>query len=279
MNYLKIVSKGFETYNGQLNIITFKNGVSTEPVQPLIAKRISACMTVVACDAEGNEGEVRQFVGVQHSLINDTLMRAPISAELKRQTEADRSMEAKLDAARSLEAPTEALYSQEDLETLADKSGIKGLREVGDAWSVSARSIPDLIAKILAAQAEFTAKRNLLAETASETVLKATTLATEADLAETSEPVVEDVPEPAGYADLAAEYVVGDVTIPAATLIDAALKNCGKSLTGWNTLRDSERKIFLDREFAALETHYGAKLEPVEVPSQEPTDEDKGKEA
>lgn len=274
MNYLKIVSKGFETYNGPLNIITFKNGISTEPVQPQVAARISACMTVVVCDAEGNEGEARQFVGVQHSLINDTLMRAPISAELKRQTEADRIMEAKLDAARTLEAPTEALYTQEELETLADKSGIKGLREVGDAWSVSARSIPDLIAKILAAQADFTAKRNLLTETASDTVLKATKLATEADLVETKEPVVEEVPEPVGYADLAAEYVVGDVTIPATTLIDAALKNSGKSLTGWNGLRDSERKVFLDREFAALESHYGAKLEPVEVPVEEPKGED-----
>lgn len=260
MHYLKIISQGWQGYNGQLNIITFKNGISTEPVTQRVADRIAASVRVVQCDAEGNEGEEAVPVGIQHRLINETLSRAPILKPLAVQTEADKKLEARLDAARSLTAPIESLFTRDDLEKIADAKGIKGLRDIADAWDVKGRAIPELIDKILAAQAEFIKLRNQKLENAGGPVLKATTLATEAQV---EAPVEDETYAVAGIDGMSTDYRIGDIIVPAATLYESALKNSGKSLTGWNSLKDSERQIFVDKEIAALEAHYGLKLEPI----------------
>ncbi|AGC36048.1 hypothetical protein B7L88_gp004 [Rhizobium phage RHEph10] len=269
MNYLKIVSKGWQGYTGQLNIISFKNGVSTEPVPPRIADRIAASVQVVECDAKGKAAKVPVRVGVQHRLITETAARAAIATSLETQTDADKSMEAKLDAARSLTAPVETLFTRPELEKIADDSGMKGLRDIGDKWTVKGRGIPELIEKILVAQSKFLQLRNQKMDQAGGSVLKATTLATAEEEATVA---VDETPAVAGYEGLPAEYHVGDVVVPGVTLIEFALKNSGKSLTGWNALRDSERKTLIDQEVAALEEHYGAKLEPVVV-GDAPADE------
>ncbi|MBX4911359.1 hypothetical protein HJA82_29035 [Rhizobium bangladeshense] len=260
MNYLKIVSKGWQGYSGQLNIITFKDGISTEPVPPRIADRIAACVQVVQCDAKGKEGKVAVNVGVQHRLVSEAAARAAILQALPTQSEADKSMEAKLDAARALTAPIETLFTRDELEKVVDEKGLKGLREIGDKWKVKGRAIPELIEKILAAQSEFLRLRNQKLDEAGGAVLKATTQATDEDVAEV---LPEEVPAVAGYEGLAAEFKVGDVIVPGSTLAELALKNSGRSLTGWNGLADSDRKVAIDAELEALGLHYGAKLEPV----------------
>jgi hypothetical protein len=269
MHYLKIVSNGWQGFNGQLNIITFKDGVSTEPVPPRVADRIAASVRVVQCDAEGNEGEESVNVGIQHRLISEAASRAPVAKPLSLQTEADKKMEARLDAARSLTAPIDKLFTRVDLEKLADEQGIKGLRDVGKAWEITGRSIPEVIDKILAAQAEYIKLRNQKMDNAGGQVLKATTRATEDEPTLIVE--VDDTPGVAGVAALPAEFKVGEVIIPQTTLCDLALKNSGKSLTGWNALEDDDRLLLVEKEIAALETHYGAKLEP--VGSEEPQDD------
>ncbi|TDW20410.1 hypothetical protein EV128_12540 [Rhizobium azibense] len=263
MHYLKIVSTGWQGYNGQLNIITFKDGVSTEPVPPRIADRIAASVRVVQCDADGNEGDAPVNVGVQHRLISETASRAAIAGTLATQTEAEKSMEAKLDAARVLTAPVETLFTRADLEKIVDEKGIKGLRDIGDKWLVKGRSIPEIIEKILAAQSDFLRLRNQKLEAVGGSVLKATTLATEEG--DNPEGVVEpeEVLTVAGYEGLAVEYMVGDIIVTGATLAESALKNSGKSLTGWNNLEDHERKLLIDAEIEAIEKHYGAKLKLV----------------
>ncbi len=262
MHYLKIISNGWQGYNGQLNIITFRNGISTEPVPPRIADRIAASVRVVACDADGNEGEETVHVGVQHRLISESMMRAPVREPLAQQSDADKKLEARLDAARALSAPVDDLFTRVDLEKIADEKGIKGLRDIADAWTVKGRSIPELIDKILAAQSEFLKLRNEALDRAGGQVLKATTRASQSDVGTVEASVPEEIPAVAGIEGLSAEFQVGDVIVPAATLLEGALRNSGKSLTGWNALRDSERQIFVDKEIAALEAHYGAKLQP-----------------
>ena len=48
--------------------------------------------------------------------------------------------------------PALGKYTQEGLEAIADKQGIKGLRVIGDALKVKGNSVADLIADILKAQ-------------------------------------------------------------------------------------------------------------------------------
>jgi hypothetical protein len=275
MHYLKIVSKGWQGYTGQLNIISFKDGVSTEPVPPRIADRIAASVQVVQCDEKGKAAKKPVAVGVQHRLISETAARAIITTSLQTQSEADKSLEAKLDAARSLTAPVETLFTRVDLEKIADDTGMKGLRDIGDKWKVKGRGIPELIEKILKAQAQFLQLRNQKMDQAGGSVLKATTLATEEEEATIA---VDETPAVAGVEDMAAEYTVLANIVTAADLFESALRNSGKSLTGWNALRDNERKILVDQEIAALEEHYGAKLEPVVV-GEAPAEDVKEQEA
>lgn len=261
MTYLKIVSKGWEGYNGHLNIITFKNGVSTTPVPQLIADRIAGAVSVVACDAEGNTDENPAAVGIQNRLVSESAARAPIAEPLTRMTDKEKSLEAKLDAARSLTAPVEHLYTRAELEQIADEKGIKGVRVVGDAWQVKGKAIPVLINSILAAQAEFIAQRNAALESAGGPVRKATLSAEETAAAEAEKEVI---PDAIGFEGMAEAYQGPEgIVVPAAALIEAALKNSGRSLTGWNKERNHIRKEAIEAELEALALHYGMKFTPV----------------
>ena len=51
------------------------------------------------------------------------------------------------------------LYTQEELEAVADKQGINGLRAIADPLQVKNRSIPGLIAEIVAAQQKLVVKQ------------------------------------------------------------------------------------------------------------------------
>lgn len=61
-----------------------------------------------------------------------------------------------LEPARTIDALTgqvKVTYTRAQLEAIADKRGINGLREIGEPLEVKGRSIPELITKILEAQA------------------------------------------------------------------------------------------------------------------------------
>jgi hypothetical protein len=279
MHYLKTVSKGWQGYTGHLNIIPFKNGISTEPVSQTIADRIAGAVAVVACDADGNEIEGDANVGIQYRLVSEAATRAALAAPLARQSDGDKSMEEKLDASKALKSPVDTFYTQEDLEKIADEGGIKALRVVGDKWKVKGKAIVDLMKEILSAQAKFVALRNAALEKSGGQILKATQRADEIEAEVT---LVDDVPVALGFEGMAAEYQgPNDVVIPADALINAALKHSGKSLTGWNAWRDSERKVAIEAELEALSRHYGVDVKAVEAaaevaPEQEqkPTEEE-----
>jgi hypothetical protein len=267
LNYLKIVSKGWAGYNGQLNIITFKDGVSTEPVPPLIADRIAACVTVVACNEDGSEGETEALVGIQHRLVTETASRAPIAKPLPRMSDADRELEKKVEAARALEQPTDKLFTRLDLEQVADKSGIKGLREIASGWQIKARSIPDLINEILAAQGKFLAQRQALLDSAGG-ALRTATLPADAPAA--AEPQPEEVITASGFEGMPEKYTGAEgVSFPAARLVDLALRNSGMSLTGWNKLLDADRAKLITQEASVLGVSPVLPEEPVKTPAED----------
>lgn len=278
MTYLKIVSKGWEGYNGHLNIISFKDGVSTTPVPQLIADRIAGAVSVVKCDAEGNVGEKPEAVGIQNRLVSESAARAAILEPLERMTEKEKTFEAKLDAARSLTAPVETLYTRAELEAIADEKGIKGVRVVGDAWKVKGKAIPVLIESILAAQAEFITQRNAALEKTGGPVRKATLSAEDVAVEEVAQ---EEIPAPAGFEGIADAYQGPEgIIVSGLALIETALKNSGRSLTGWNKERDHIRKEAIEAELEALALHYGIQFKPFvaevepEVPAEEPAPAD-----
>lgn len=258
MNHVKITQAGWAGFTGHLNIVHFTNGVSDEPVPEMLVDRIAAAVSLVACDAKGEVSDETEL-GIQNRLVGGVTARAEIATELSRQSDQDKALELRVDADKVLSQPSEKLYTKEELEAVADKGGIKAIREISNLWSLKGRSIPELIEATLKAQADFLARRAIASEQVQQQKLTHTTRASEVEV----EAVVEEVTEPLAAEGLAAEYTVDGKLVRLTSLTALALKNCGKSLTGWNKLTDKERFDFISEEIAALEKHTGKELVPV----------------
>lgn len=277
MKHLKITSKGWAGYTGNLGRVEFKDGVSVEPVTRVLADRLSGLISFVEVDDEGNEAPT----GIAHRLVAESRDRIPVLARLERQSPGDRLQEETLEALRQEKAPAQ-VYTGEQLETIASEKGMRGLRLVGDAWGVKHRSIPDLIKLILVAQSQWLEKRNKRLSDLSE---RAAAAAEEAKTAEERRRVEEAEKQaaldaansvlkiPASILD--AIFKVKDVVITAAGLTALAHRESGLSLTGWNALTDKRQDEFVAETLEQIGAAYGetvVRVEPVAEPPAAPAD-------
>lgn len=153
MKKLKITAPQWANYTGSLGVVHFTNGVSDEFVPDHIRRRLSIGMEMVEIDADGNESRNN----AAYKLLCSATIHANVSAPLSRQTKTEKARENLSIAMESGKQPT--FYTKEELEKIADKEGIKGLREAAEIWDVKHRSIPALINMILDAQEKFLEKR------------------------------------------------------------------------------------------------------------------------
>lgn len=153
MKKLKITAPQWANYTGSLGVVHFTNGVSDEFVPDHIRRRLSIGMEMIEIDVDGNESRN----SAAYKLLSTNTIHAPVNAPLSRQTETEKAREDLSIAMESGKQPT--FYTRENLEAIADKEGIKGLREAAEIWDVKHRSIPALIDMILAAQEKFLEKR------------------------------------------------------------------------------------------------------------------------
>lgn len=122
---IKIVQPGWETFTGNFGSIEFSDGMSVGEVSSVEASRVAAVVRVETL--EGKDPSMAQLIIDSYS--------AP--AEVKTTIEA-----VELPA---VEKPT---YTKAELEDIADKLGIKGLREISDPLGIKANSISELIVRI-----------------------------------------------------------------------------------------------------------------------------------
>jgi hypothetical protein len=151
MKHLKIVAAGWAGYTGQIGLVEFVDGVSTDPVPQRLADQVSANIECVELEDDGSETQANPAA----RLIGGATISAVALVELERASDEELAAEAKREAEKAKRPPVERLYTQKELEAIADKDGIKALRPIGKSWNVKGRSIPELIRDILAAQGEF----------------------------------------------------------------------------------------------------------------------------
>lgn len=151
---LKVVSPMWANYTGSLGRIAFVDGVSVEALSRQTRDRLSASMQFVEVDEDGEETPA----GVAHRLVSESHMRADVVDALTLQSEDDKKKEAIQDVLS--QTATTDIFSKEDLEKIADKKGIKGLRDVAERWGVKHRSIPVLIQMILDSQERWVIARD-----------------------------------------------------------------------------------------------------------------------
>lgn len=133
---LKIIQAGWETYNGPLSEVEFKNGVSVTDVTQLQAERIAAAVRTVVLDAQGNEGE---DPGVAAQLV-----RMTAGTQKPREYEVPGENRAPPAATQS-----EFNFTRESLEATADQKGINGLRVIADEFGIKSNSVNALIDKLM----------------------------------------------------------------------------------------------------------------------------------
>jgi len=154
---VKITDPGFAGFTGHFGTVYFENGVS-EHISSAEAERLGCIVKCETLDGQ-NPSATQRMVDIQHKNLDELLAqgkgvvgadRAAVQTPESNQTVAkteDAGGETKPGVQPSLN------FTREDLEALADKEGITGLRNIGSQHGVKGRSIADIIDELMAIQA------------------------------------------------------------------------------------------------------------------------------
>jgi len=154
---IRLTGKAYRGYTGFLGTVEFVDGVSVHPLDIYARDRIALSFDANEIDEDGNE----ERAGVAHRLVAASKAAAPVIKAAERQTEEEKEAELRADKLRANQAPADQIYTREELEALARKEGIAGLRhKVADKWGLKHRAIGTLIEMVLKAQEAFIAKKN-----------------------------------------------------------------------------------------------------------------------
>ena len=155
---LKITQKGFENYTGQMGMVLFQNGISVKDVDERAALRLAAGISMTWEDGSQVKYTVKKVeptapIGREtHLVATDGLpeeVRGNDGKTIYVEPEIDRSL---LKITRR--------YTREELEDIADQSGLKGIREIAGPLGIKGTSINALIDKVM----EIAGKREELPE-------------------------------------------------------------------------------------------------------------------
>lgn len=163
MKHLRVTEPGLSTYSGFLHCVEFKDGVSVEPLPRMLADRISASMQCVEINEDGTEtqaGPAARLVTTDRALEAEVIEHPGVMTEDEKLAEQKRVR----DLAKKKVVMT--ILTGKELEAIADKGGIKALREIAKLWGVKHREIPELIKLILEQQVQYQEAQKARAETA-----------------------------------------------------------------------------------------------------------------
>ncbi len=152
MAKLRIVESTLLGFTGNMGGVVFVDGETPDHVSPLDAARLGASMRVVDADT----GEP---IGPQYDMIRAYAKRADLTTQATDAVEP--RQEDKPDADQSQQEESQASkpepdldFTQEQLESIADKGGMKALREFCEPYGVKHVSIKGLIGEMLKLQAQ-----------------------------------------------------------------------------------------------------------------------------
>jgi hypothetical protein len=161
---IKITQPGWEGFTGEFGMVVFADGVSEDLVSP---RQFNVIAATIAVEEVDEAGEHVGLPGIQDNMKGAAVIGAPVLTELPRATDEDAKAEAKRDAAQAkAPAPVDPLavvyHTKADLEAVAEKKGIHGLREIAEPHGVKGRSINELVKEILKAEAKLKAQADAL---------------------------------------------------------------------------------------------------------------------
>lgn len=190
MARIKIIQPGWEGFTGDIGQTAFEDGVSVDHASRRQIDIIGASLTLVEVDEDGDEtGEDPRL---QHALITETALRAPVLEGLVVATDADMKSVA---AIKTVDPSTIVFHTKDELEAIGSEKGIAGLREITDALGVKARSINEAVKIILKTELKLRAQMEANGELKREDAVKAEAPAESDEVIETDEQPAEKTPE------------------------------------------------------------------------------------
>lgn len=214
--FLRVMQEGYENYTGVIGVYDFVDGVSVQKIGLAARDRLAAAFAMVEFD----EGEEPIPAGPAHRLATMSHVALGVVEPSERQTDEEKAEEERLAAKLAAEtAFNPAIYDFEQLQKIADKGGIKALREIAEPWNVKSRQIGDLIQLILDAQKDWVEKRGATSEARIEQIeeIQASVPTEEVsssdkedeDDFDTPDPV--EIPSPGSDDDIEAAAISGDM--------------------------------------------------------------------
>ncbi|MGI1988695.1 hypothetical protein [Shewanella glacialipiscicola] len=141
--FVQITDRLYKNFNGQLGAFTFANGRSVVKLHRNDAIGLSHGF---ACDAIEDDGTVMFKVIPGQMPTTEDMAIAKKSAPVKVVAVAEKVDDQTLEQTK---AASTGKYKLEELEAIADKNGLRGLRDEASQYGIKGKSIPDLIAKLL----------------------------------------------------------------------------------------------------------------------------------
>lgn len=143
---LRLTQPGFATYTGQMGVIFFEDGLSTNDVLVQDAVRMAA---VMICEWEDGTSP-----SVAQSILDNADTPAPtfVSGD-DGQHELTAEQLAASGESQTQEPVPAGGYTAEQLAAVADKEGINGLRKIAEPLGIKSNSIVSMIDQILKAGA------------------------------------------------------------------------------------------------------------------------------
>lgn len=137
---IKIVEPGYEGFTGMFGVVEFVDAVSVHDVSSAEINLLSSILRIVDAETDAETGKLAQeaFAMDKPAVVEYFPTLADLAAGV---THGQAKSEAPVVQAKT--------YTQKELEVIADKKGIAGLREIADPMGLKGTSIGKLIQSIL----------------------------------------------------------------------------------------------------------------------------------
>lgn len=129
---IRLVGPGWTDFTGYFGVVEFKEGVSVREVSDIEIKRLAALTRIESVETGEDPGIAAQMLKGRDE---------PMPVLQSERGEGDAAPEEPKKVPR---------YTREELEAIADKGGIKAVREIADEFGVKGRSITELITELMA---------------------------------------------------------------------------------------------------------------------------------
>ena len=147
---IKIDEAGYENFTSFLGVTEFVDGVSVNDVLPRQINLLAAIVRIVDAKTGVQYGPGYEFDAVKDlkAVTEDVLLLTEAGQASAAKAEQARLEELKQAQADEANGMKKISYTQADLEDVADKHGIAGLREIAEPLGIKGTSVAKLIEEI-----------------------------------------------------------------------------------------------------------------------------------